>query len=361
MTTLPIQTSSKTYDVVIKEGVRKTIGHYLQEKKIKPSSVLIITDDVVAKRYLADVKEGLIGSYPVYEAIVPSGEATKSFKYFDELLTRALEKSLDRKSLIIALGGGVIGDLAGFVAATFMRGIPFIQVPTTLLAHDSSVGGKVAINHPLGKNMIGAFHQPEAVLYDPETLSSLPEKEWRSGFAEVMKHGFICDKSFLSWLQEQIDDLQSVKGAVAEEMLARSIGVKAAIVAEDEKETGLRALLNFGHTLGHAIEANLGYGEMTHGEAVVIGMLFAMRVSEDRLAVRLPIQETELWFRGLGYETTIPKQLSSERLVETMKKDKKAEAGTLRMVLLKEVGEAFVDSVDETRIYELLDKLRKEA
>ena len=197
---------------------------------------------------------------------------------------KALDFKLDRHSLILALGGGAVGDLSGFVAATFMRGIPFIQIPTTILAHDSAVGGKVAINHPAGKNMIGAFYQPEAVVYDIDFLKSLPEHEIRSGFAEVIKHGLIQDPSFYHWLKENI---LSIDMMISDEnlihFLSRGVEIKSAIVEEDEKETGIRAYLNFGHTLGHAIEAELGYGKLTHGEAVVIGMLYALQLSEKYL------------------------------------------------------------------------------
>lgn len=350
MEQLQIHTLSKQYPVFIGSHLRKEVGNLLQSLPLKEiSSILIITDDTVAPLYLADVKQSLAISQ-VYEYIIPSGEASKSFQNYYDIQSFALEKGLDRKSIILALGGGVVGDLAGFVAATYMRGIPYIQIPTTLLAHDSSVGGKVAINHPLGKNMIGAFHQPEAVIYDIETLQSLPEHEWRSGFAEVMKHALIWDRDFYDWLQKNIHSFSDITGTVAEQLLKRSISVKAAIVGQDETEKGIRAFLNFGHTLGHAIETKMGYGTITHGEGVAIGMVFAMKVSEDVFQIKLPIDEIKSWFESYGFSTEIPANLNKEELIETMKKDKKTHHGVIRMVLLKEIGKVEVVSVDEEMI-----------
>lgn len=348
MKQLQINTASNQYPVIIGANLRKEVGKHIQSLNLgKISSILIITDDKVAPLYLDDVIDSLHDFQEVHHFTIASGEASKSFENYYELQTFALEKGLDRKSLIIALGGGVVGDLAGFVAATYMRGIPFIQVPTTLLAHDSSVGGKVAINHPLGKNMIGAFHQPALVLYDIETLQSLPEHEWRSGFAEVMKHALIWDREFYIWLKENIHSFQDIKGELAEQLLERSISVKAHIVSEDEKENGIRAFLNFGHTLGHAIETNLGYGKITHGEAVAIGMIFAMKVSEKKYSLSLPIAEITDWFKRYGFETKIPSQLTPEQLLLTMKKDKKAAHGVIRMVLQREIGQVEVVPVEE--------------
>ncbi|GAE34555.1 3-dehydroquinate synthase [Halalkalibacter akibai JCM 9157] len=255
MNRVQVATKSKVYDVCIKAGLRHLIGDAVKKVTEPVSSVLVITDTDVAPLYLDDVVLSFKNEYPVYTEVIQSGEASKSFSVYEQVMTKALESSLDRKSLIIALGGGVVGDLAGFVAATYMRGIRFIQVPTTLLAHDSSVGGKVAINHPLGKNMVGSFHQPESVLYDTEMLYSLPVKEWRSGFAEVMKHGFIRDLSFLNWLQE-IKVIEEMPIEQLNTLLEKSISIKAEIVTVDEKESGIRAHLNFGHTLGHAIESD---------------------------------------------------------------------------------------------------------
>lgn len=357
MKELRVNTPSNQYDVYIQAGLRKDIGKYLKQLNIgQISSVLIITDDTVAPLYLNDVKNSLANFDNVYDFVIPSGEESKSFQNYYDIQTFALEKGLDRKSLIIALGGGVVGDLAGFAAATYMRGIPFVQMPTTLLAHDSSVGGKVAINHPLGKNMIGAFHQPALVLYDIETLMTLPEHEWRSGYAEVMKHALIWDRSFYHWLRDNIHSFHDINGELAEELLLRSISVKAEIVSKDEKENGIRAFLNFGHTLGHAIETNIGYGKMTHGEAVAIGMIFALKVSEAFYNKPLPLEEIRAWFKTYGFQTEIPEQLNREKLLETMKKDKKTQHGIIRMVLLTEIGEVEVQAVDESLIRKVLNE-----
>ncbi|QOY35848.1 3-dehydroquinate synthase [Anaerobacillus isosaccharinicus] len=355
METMLIETSTKQYPLYIGENIRFEIGTLLGTLlKTQVTSILIITDEKVAPLYLEDIKNSLSAFNKVFEYIIPSGEASKSFQMFYDIQGFALEKGLDRRSLIIALGGGVVGDLAGFVAATFMRGIPFVQVPTTLLAHDSSVGGKVAINHPLGKNMIGAFYQPEAVIYDTKTLQSLPEHEWRSGFAEVLKHGFIWDEQFLLWLKENIHSFSQIKGPLAEELLVRSISVKKAVVKEDETEKGIRAFLNFGHTLAHAIETKLGYGKITHGEAVVIGMVFALKVSEDHYKIDLNVPSIINWFKKYKYDVSLPSELVVSELIETMKKDKKSEEGIVRMVLLNEIGKVEVVSVSEDRLKILL-------
>jgi 3-dehydroquinate synthase len=355
METMLIETKTKHYPLYIGEDIRFEAGKLLSRLLgTSITSVLIITDDNVAPLYLEDMKESLKEFNQVFAYIIPSGEASKSFKLYYDIQGFALEKGLDRHSLIMALGGGVVGDLAGFVAATFMRGIPFVQVPTTLLAHDSSIGGKVAINHPLGKNMIGAFYQPEAVIYDTNTLQSLPEKEWRSGFAEVIKHGFIRDTNFLQWLQDHINSFDQIKGSLALELLVRSISVKKAVVEEDETEQGIRAILNFGHTLAHAIETNLGYGKITHGEAVIIGMIFALKVSEDHFAVNLKIPSIIEWFEKYNYQVAVPSQLNVEELISAMKKDKKSSEGIIRMVLVSELGNSEVVSVSEERLRTLL-------
>lgn len=355
METLQINTKTKQYPLFIGENLRFRIEELLPSHvKMTVTSILIITDDTVAPLYLDDVLQSLKKYQYVYEYVIPSGEASKSFQIYYDIQGFALQKGLDRRSLIIALGGGVVGDLAGFVAATFMRGIPFVQVPTTLLAHDSSVGGKVAINHPLGKNMIGAFYQPEAVIYDTSTLLSLPDHEWRSGFAEVIKHGFIWDKDFLTWLQNTIESFTQIRGSLAKQLLVRSISVKKAVVEEDETEKGIRAFLNFGHTLGHAIETNAGYGKMTHGEAVVIGMVFALFVSEDYFEVDFHIPSITEWLKKYNYNINLPKELSVEDLICAMKKDKKSEEGIVRMVLLREIGNSEVVSISEERLTKLL-------
>ncbi|HEX6923037.1 MAG TPA: 3-dehydroquinate synthase [Bacillales bacterium] len=354
MEQLTITTSSKTYPVFIGGGLRHSLSGLLDELPKKFSSLLVITDDVVAGNYLSDVLGALSGFEHVDHYIIAHGERAKSFQTFYDCQTFALEKGFDRKSAVIALGGGVVGDLAGFVAATFMRGVGFIQVPTTLLAHDSSVGGKTGLNHPLGKNLIGSFYQPDAVIYDTDTLASLPARELRSGFAEIVKHGLIRDASFYNMLQEQITSPEDLQTFRFESILKQAISVKADIVAEDEKESGVRAHLNFGHTLGHALEAELGYGRITHGEGVAVGMIFAMKVSEAYYQTKLPVEQLSNWLEQLGFSVAIPSELSADKLLERMKRDKKTEHNQLRFIVMKEVGQVETVTIDDSLIVQIL-------
>ncbi|MFC0470287.1 3-dehydroquinate synthase [Halalkalibacter kiskunsagensis] len=355
MKLVPIEAKSKSYNVYIEARIRHKVGQLLEEIVTEAfSSIFVITDSVVAPLYLNDVVGSFQNKLPIYTEVIPSGESSKSFATYEQVMTKALECGLDRKSVIVALGGGVVGDLAGFVASTYMRGIRFVQVPTTLLAHDSSVGGKVAINHALGKNMVGSFHQPDAVFYDPETLYSLPEREWRSGFAEVIKHGFIRNQDFLQWLQGEVKSFDQLPVEQVINLLERSLAVKANIVAEDERESGVRAYLNFGHTLGHAIESELGYGAITHGEAVAIGMIFALKLSETMFEIDLHVKQHENWFQRLGYKTTIPNKLNVNKLIGKMQSDKKAEAGSIRMVLLQGMEKATMLEIPPSMIEQLI-------
>jgi 3-dehydroquinate synthase len=350
---LLIETKSKEYPLLIGDNLFHKNDLIVKAIGPKPSSILIITDDKIAPLYLEKVSKALQEISRVYSKVIPNGEPSKSVEMFYECQTFALENNLDRSSLIVALGGGVIGDLAGFVAATFMRGIRFIQVPTTLLAHDSAVGGKVAINHPLGKNTIGAFYQPEAVLYDTSFLHTLPGSEWRAGFAELIKHSLIWEKDFYPWLKENFPTLNHLKGPILEEALVRAINIKSTIVNQDERETGIRAFLNFGHTLGHAIESELGYGSISHGDAVAIGMIFAMKVSERKLQVSLPISELQEWFDEIGYPS-FPRGLSSLSILQKMKKDKKVMNGKVRMNLMKDIANLTIVEVEDELLLELL-------
>ncbi|GAC90378.1 3-dehydroquinate synthase [Anoxybacillus sp. LAT_35] len=351
MKRIHIDTPSKRYEVVIGNELLHMIDRVIDRVCPHVTAVLIITDETVASLYLDDVKKTLHQTYDrVYTHIIPSGEEAKSFEQFYACHTAALTNHLDRHSLIVALGGGVVGDLAGFVAATYMRGIRFIQVPTTLLAHDSAVGGKTAINHPLGKNMIGAFYQPELVFYDISLLHTLPEREMRSGFAEIMKHSLIYDRAFFGWLQANVQQLDDLRGDRLQYAIQRGIEIKAAIVAKDEKEQGVRAYLNFGHTLGHALESELGYGVMTHGDAVALGMLFAIFVSERFYNQPLFYSSFRTLFHRYGFPTSLPSHVSPERLLDKMKKDKKAKDQTVRMVLMKEIGTVCVEQISDEQL-----------
>lgn len=359
MQQLTIETSTKSYPVYIGHDTVRMLGDLFMSSEAQFTSVMVITDETVANLHLPSFKE-LAGLGPFFEKIVPSGEKAKTFDVYYDCLSAALENKLDRKSLIIAFGGGAVGDLAGFVAATYMRGIRFIQVPTTILAHDSAVGGKVAINHPSGKNMIGAFHQPEAVIYDLGYIDSLSEKEIRSGFAEVIKHSLIADEDFYNWLRKEIRTLKKINQAHMLEFLTKGITIKGSVVALDEHETGVRANLNFGHTLGHAIEAEAGYGNVTHGEAVAIGMVFALQLSKDVLKLEFNLEEFIVWLQSLGYKTSLPSGLSIDSLIVRMKQDKKTVGETVRFVLLNQIGDPVVTEVEECVLLNSLKKFKEE-
>jgi 3-dehydroquinate synthase len=302
----------------------------------------VVTNDVVAPLYLDRFAGALErAGVAVVRVVVPDGESHKDWPTLNAVFDALLASRCDRTTAIVALGGGVIGDLAGFAAATYQRGVPFVQVPTTLLAQvDSSVGGKTAINHPLGKNMIGAFHQPLAVVADMDTLATLPERELAAGLAEVIKHGAICDATFFDWLEANVGRLVARDPATLAEAVKRSVEIKAEVVARDEREAGERALLNFGHTFGHAIEAGLGFGTWLHGEAVGAGMVMAADLS-----VRLGLLDRGAAdrLRALLARARLPvagPELGPDRYRELMAVDKKAEAGRLRFILLDALGSA---------------------
>lgn len=357
MEKITITTTNDQYDVLIDSGLRHHLDNICEPLLRGKKKALIISDTNVYPLYGEEVKESLEKVLPVASVTVPSGEKAKSLSVYSDLLTTCIEEELDRNSIIIALGGGVVGDIAGFTAATYMRGIPFIQVPTTLLAQDSSVGGKTGINHPLGKNLIGAFHQPSAVVYDIDMLQSLPDKEWLSGFAEMMKHAYIQDKDYLVWLKENVKSLEDIKKPSIQSSIRRSIAIKAKIVEQDEKEAGIRAFLNFGHTLGHALENVSGYGEFTHGEAVACGMLFAMRLSNMLGISTWDISREKEWFEAIGYPVDMATRYEPEQLVEAMRLDKKRTSKDLAFVLLKEAGKPVKQTVEERVVLQLLKEM----
>ncbi|WP_028783033.1 3-dehydroquinate synthase [Thalassobacillus devorans] len=355
MKQLSIQASNHLYKVQIGSGLRHSIGSLIEGSY---PHVLIITDSEVAPLYLEDIKQSF-SSTKVDTAIFPAGEQSKCMSQYEELLTACIENGLDRNSLVIALGGGVVGDLAGFVAATYMRGIDYIQVPTTILAHDSSVGGKVAINHTQGKNLIGCFYSPTQVLYDIETLRTLPFHEIRSGYAEIVKHGCLDNPElFKDVISRPLTS--DIKEEVLVDHLLQGIAIKSAIVEQDEKEKGIRKYLNLGHTLGHAIEAESGYGSLTHGEAVAIGLLFAMYVSKEKLGANLPFMELYNWLERQGYPLDALQSLHSNRLVARMKKDKKSSAGIVNMVLLQQLGEPAMMELQEQELTDMLIHFQEE-
>ncbi|WP_100010799.1 3-dehydroquinate synthase [Lentibacillus sediminis] len=353
MKKLLVHSSSHTYPVYIGENVRFEAEHLLKKTY---NSILIITDEEVERRY----REGLEKFFPrsnVHWSIIPSGEASKNANLFYQLHTDAIINGLDRKSLIIALGGGVVGDLAGFVAATFMRGIDYVQMPTTILAHDSSVGGKVAINHTLGKNLIGSFYPPRAVIYDTCTLQSLNLKEFRSGYAEIIKESLIADEEFFNQLLES--DLSQISSQKLTEHLFKGIKIKANIVEEDEKEAGSRMYLNLGHTLGHAMEAELGYGVLTHGEAVAVGLLFSLHVSELHFSAKLPFRPLLHWIRANHYPLEHVQKFHTEAIISRMKTDKKSVNKQVKMVLLEAVGKPALVEITEDNLRVFLKSFAK--
>jgi 3-dehydroquinate synthase len=353
METIQIHTESKNYNVFVGEGVRKELSSFLTNHFEGLTRILIITDETVAKLHL----EKLLVELKSWEPVIftaPSGEKAKTFDVYYAALSAALENRLDRRSVILSFGGGAVGDLSGFVAASFMRGIPFIQIPTTILAHDSAVGGKVAINHPLGKNMIGAFHQPEAVFYDLDFLKTLPAHEIRSGFAEVIKHALIDDSNFFDWLKENVENLEALPMELLSESLIKGIKIKGKIVGQDERETGIRAYLNLGHTLGHAIESEMGYGNFTHGEAVMVGMVFSIKLSKELLGLSFNLEVFIKWIEGLGYQSKLPGELSNENLINKMKQDKKSVRDSIRFVLLEQLGQPILKEVSEAILFEQL-------
>jgi 3-dehydroquinate synthase len=347
MKQVTIQTVSKTYGVKIGAEMTNEIISFIKKSFPEASKLWLIADETVYKLHGEAFSDVLGQSFDVTIYQAPKGEKAKSFVTYEEAITHGLKHHVDRKSLVVAFGGGAIGDLAGFIASTYMRGIPFISVPTTILAHDSAVGGKVAINHPLGKNMVGQFYQPEGVFFDLNYFSSLPSTEVLSGFAEVIKHAFLSDHAFLNKLKHSFRSAETLDGEFLTECLIRGIQVKGDIVSKDEKESNIRAFLNFGHTYGHAVESASGYGNRTHGESVMIGMIYALYLSKRYCSLSFDLEEFIGWIKSLGYNLKIPSRISFDILNEGMKRDKKSLNGNPVFVLLKGIGEPVMVEVEE--------------
>lgn len=350
MHTLTVKTQSHNYPIFIQASQKDNIGQLDLANPIIPfiqaKQVLIVTNDVVAPFYLDGLKNTLsLANFDVATCVLPDGEHHKNQESINAIYDVLLEHHFARDCTLIALGGGVIGDMVGFAAASFMRGVNFIQVPTTLLAQvDSSVGGKTGINHIRGKNMIGAFWQPVAVLADMTTFDTLPVREFAAGLAEVVKYALILDADFLTWLEINSDAINARDGAVLVQMVHRSCQFKANIVAADERETGLRALLNFGHTFGHIIETHEGYGVWLHGEAVSAGMMQALAMSHKMGLIR---RDDVLRVAKLLTKFNLPIQpptIQVETALDLMGHDKKVQAGKVRLVLLDGIGKGFVSS-----------------
>jgi len=345
---LDVTLGERSYPIAIGRGALAQAGAMLPERA---SRAVVVTNAVVAAHHLASLRAGLDSAGVAVDVVViPDGETHKSLDTLRDLLTRLLELRADRGTVLVALGGGVVGDLAGFAAAIYQRGIAYLQVPTTLLAQvDSSVGGKTAVNHPLGKNMIGAFYQPAGVVIDTACLATLPSRELAAGLAEVVKYGAIRDAAFFAWLERGMPALLARDDDALAHAIFESCRIKADVVAADERETGERALLNFGHTFGHAIETATGYGSWLHGEAVGTGMLLAARLSERVCGLSaLERSRVETLVAAAGLPTA-PPRLDIARWLDLMGRDKKVQRGRMRFVLLERLGHAVIRAdVDES-------------
>ncbi len=349
METLSVALGARAYPIHIGAGILDAAELY--GPHLAGGFAAIVTNAVVAPLFLDRVKRAMKGAR-IVEVVVPDGEQAKSWPGVEQVVDALLAARLGRDGLVVALGGGVVGDLAGFAAAIYQRGVAFVQVPTTLLAQvDSAVGGKTAINHPRGKNMIGAFHQPCAVVSDVATLDTLPDRELRAGLAEVIKHGFALDAAFVDWLEANVEKILARERGALVHAIRRSCELKARIVAEDEHDSGSRALLNFGHTIGHAIEAGAGYGAWLHGEAVAAGMVMAAELSQLMGYLK---ENEDSRVRNLLKRAGLPvagPALTPERFMELMSLDKKAAKGKTRFVVLEGVGRATLESgIDDTAV-----------
>lgn len=352
--TLPIALGPRSYDILLGRGLLADPAVF--QGLPEGGDAVIVSNDTVAPLYADALTASLAGRHRrVSRVVLPDGERHKDWPTLNRIFDHLLGQACDRKTVLYALGGGVVGDMTGFAAACYMRGVPYVQVPTTLLAQvDSSVGGKTAINHPAGKNMIGAFHQPVRVIADLDTLDTLPAREFAAGLAEVIKYGPIADQAFLDWLDTSMDALLARDDAALVHAVRRSCEIKAWVVGQDERESGLRAILNFGHTFGHAIEAVLGYGEWLHGEAVGCGMVMAADLSVRLGLVDAGYAERLAQLIGrAGLPLTAPAHPPA-RYLEAMQVDKKAEGGALRFVVIEAPGRAGLRAVDEGLVAQVL-------
>jgi 3-dehydroquinate synthase len=361
MKTLTVNLKERSYPIYIGQGL---LG---ESKLLKPhihgKQVLIVSNETVAPLYLEQAL-GALSDFQCESVILPDGEQYKTLDTANLIFDVLLTHRFDRQCTLIALGGGVVGDITGFAAACYQRGVHFIQIPTTLLAQvDSSVGGKTGVNHPLGKNMIGAFHQPQCVLIDTNTLNTLEDRELSAGLAEVIKYGLISDAEFFDWLESNMDALLARDAEKLTYAIECSCQNKATVVAADEKESGQRALLNLGHTFGHAIEAGMGYGVWLHGEAVGTGMLMAADLSH-RLGklTREQLARTRALITAARLPIQTPPEMGSDRFLELMAVDKKVQSGVIRLVLLSDIGASYIsDDYDPTLLRETLDAFHRAA
>jgi 3-dehydroquinate synthase len=358
MKTLELDLGERSYPIHIGAGLLARTD--LLTPHISGERVAIVSNETVAPLYMPTCLT-ILQAYAPLPIVLPDGEQYKTLEVLETVVTALLSEGLDRQTTLFALGGGVIGDITGFAAACYQRGVPFIQLPTTLLAQvDSSVGGKTGVNHRLGKNMIGAFYQPRCVLIDTDTLKTLPDRELSAGLAEVIKYGALQDHAFFAWLEDNIDKLLSRDTQALTFAIQRSCEIKAAIVSADEREAGVRALLNLGHTFAHAIEAGLGYGTWLHGEAVSAGIMMAADLSH-RLGwlAAADVRRIETLLSRAQLPVRAPAAIEPERLLELMSVDKKVQAGRLRLVLLQGIGQALLtDEFDPALLTETLNQCR---
>lgn len=353
MHTVQVETPGGHYPIHIGAGRLDAVAHSIPADA---TAIAVVTNTTVGALYGARLRAALEATgKPLLTIELPDGEQYKTWESLDRIFDALLEAALDRKAVLVALGGGVVGDVCGFAAACYMRGIRFVQVPTTLLAQvDSSVGGKTAINHPRGKNMIGAFYQPQAVEIDPGVLATLPAREISAGLAEVVKYGMIADPAFFDWCEAHVDALRALDGEAIRHAVRRSCELKAWVVSQDERESGLRAILNFGHTFAHAIESGLGYGQWLHGEAVGCGMVMAAELSARVCGLEAgAVERIRALVQAIGCPT-LPPGLGAGRWLDLMRVDKKNEGRHIRYVLLPALGRAEVRAVDDEIVRPLL-------
>ena len=349
-----IDLGDRSYAIVIGPGLLADRASYADLPAA--ATALVVTNTTVAPLYAQALRAALEARFRSVQVLeLPDGEAYKNWETLNLIFDALLGHGADRRTVLFALGGGVVGDMTGFAAACYMRGVPFVQVPTTLLAQvDSSVGGKTAINHPLGKNMVGAFYQPQLVLCDLDTLQTLPQREIAAGLAEIIKYGPIADMGFLDWIEAHIDALVAREPSALAHAVRRSCEIKAAVVGQDEREAGLRAILNFGHTFGHAIESGLGYGEWLHGEAVGCGMVMAAHLSEKLGGVDAAfVRRLTALIERAGLPVRGP-DLGAERYLSLMRVDKKSEAGEIRFVVIDRPGSAVMRPAPDALVREVL-------
>ncbi|MBF0193906.1 MAG: 3-dehydroquinate synthase [Magnetococcales bacterium] len=344
--TLPLLLGDRSYDIVIGANLLESLGERLQPLLLG-RQICVVSNKTVAPIYLAQVIDSLHSSgFSTVEIILPDGENYKNWEYLAKIFDAFIENSFERSATILALGGGVVGDMSGYAAASLLRGVNFVQVPTTLLSQvDASVGGKTGINHPLGKNLIGAFYQPKMVVMDTETLKTLSPRDFSSGLAEVIKYGIIWDADFFSYLEKNMPAILKKDAATLTHLLYTCCSIKADVVAQDERETGTRALLNLGHTFGHAIETLAGYGNILHGEGVAIGMIMAAQLAQIRgLCDQQTVERIKQLIKNANLPVSAPNHFSPDDYLKAMGRDKKVSAGKIRVILNGKIGQAKIYS-----------------